>query len=103
MHTAKTSSSNSNASNLKSKAREVSYIRKPAECMRRYTKLRGASKSGAEKSGASKGPWTKEEDRKVIALVQQHGPKRWSQIASELPGECSLFFSCVCFVCTDEG
>ena len=55
--------------------------------MRRYTKLRGAAKSGAEKSGASKGPWTKEEDRKVIALVQQHGPKRWSQIASELPGE----------------
>ena len=72
---------------MKAKAREVSYIRKPAECMRRYTKLRGASKSGAEKSGASKGPWTKEEDRKVIALVKQHGPKRWSQIASELPGE----------------
>ena len=72
---------------MKGKAREVSYIRKPAECMRRYTKLRGASKSGAEKSGASKGPWTKEEDRKVIALVKQHGPKRWSQIASELPGE----------------
>ena len=47
-----------------------------------------------EKSSASKGPWTKEEDRKVIALVQQHGPKRWSQIASELPGEC-LLFSCV--------
>ena len=37
---------------------------------------------------ASKGPWTKEEDRKVIALVQQHGPKHWDQIASELPGEC---------------
>jgi hypothetical protein len=23
----------------------------------------------------------------VIELVQRHGPKRWSQIASELPGE----------------
>ena len=71
--------------------------------MRRYTKLRGASKSGAEKSGASKGPWTKEEDRKVIALVKQHGPKRWSQIASELPGEC-LYVLVVCFflMCTNE-
>ena len=100
LHTAKTSnsSSNTNTANLKAKAREVSYIRKPAECMRRYTKLRGAAKSGAEKSGASKGPWTKEEDRKVIALVQQHGPKRWSQIASELPGECSLWL-CVDLFC----
>ena len=56
--------------------------------MRRYTKLRGAAKGGAEKAGASKGPWTKEEDRRVIELVKKHGPKRWSQIASELPGEC---------------
>ena len=64
-----------------------SYIRKPAECMRRYTKLRGAAKGGAEKAGASKGPWTDEEDQKVVELVERHGPKRWSQIASELPGE----------------
>jgi len=62
------------------------YVRKPAECMRRYTKLRGAAKGGAEKAGASKGPWTEEEDRKVVELVGRHGPKRWSQIASELPG-----------------
>jgi len=62
------------------------YVRKPAECMRRYTKLRGAAKGGAEKAGASKGPWTEEEDRKVVQLVEKHGPKRWSQIASELPG-----------------
>ena len=55
--------------------------------MRRYTKLRGAAKGGAEKAGASKGPWTDEEDRKVIELVQTHGPKKWSQIASELPGK----------------
>jgi len=51
------------------------------------TKLRGAAKGGAEKAGASKGPWTDEEDRKVIELVQTHGPKKWSQIASELPGK----------------
>ena len=60
--------------------------------MRRYTKLRGAAKGGAEKAGASKGPWTKEEDHRVIELVKKHGPKRWSQIASELPGE---YFSLV--------
>ena len=33
-----------------------------------------------------KGPWTKEEDRTVIELVSQHGPKKWSLIASHLPG-----------------
>lgn len=69
-----------------------SYVRKPAECMRRYTKLRGAAKGGAIKAGASKGPWTEEEDAKVVELVKKHGPKRWSQIASELPGESPLSF-----------
>jgi len=63
----------------------TSYIRQPAECMRRYKKLRGVAKGGAEKAGASKGPWTDEEDRKVMELVKKFGPKRWSQIASELP------------------
>ncbi|XP_072412490.1 v-myb avian myeloblastosis viral oncogene homolog-like 2b isoform X2 [Chiloscyllium punctatum] len=33
-----------------------------------------------------KGPWTKEEDQKVIELVQKHGPKRWSLIARHLKG-----------------
>ena len=33
-----------------------------------------------------KGPWTKEEDLKVMALVDQHGPKKWSTIAASLPG-----------------
>eukprot|EP00804_Cyclotella_cryptica_P005965 CCRYP_000220-RB/>CCRYP_000220-RB protein AED:0.08 eAED:0.08 QI:138/1/1/1/0.75/0.8/5/147/841 len=62
------------------------YCRKPAECMRRFIKLSGAAKGGAEKLGASKGPWTEEEDEKVRELVALYGPKRWSQIASELPG-----------------
>ena len=75
------------AKSHKSKSSPTTYVRKPAECMRRYTKLRGAAKGGAEKAGASKGPWTEDEDRKVIELVERHGPKRWSQIASELPGE----------------
>jgi hypothetical protein len=55
--------------------------------MRRYTKLRGAAKGGTEKAGASKGPWTDEEDRKVIEFVQTHGPKEWSLIERELPGK----------------
>ena len=33
-----------------------------------------------------KGPWTKEEDEKIIALVKEHGPKKWSVIADNLPG-----------------
>ncbi|XP_041717731.1 myb-related protein A isoform X3 [Coregonus clupeaformis] len=33
-----------------------------------------------------KGPWTKEEDQKVIDLVHKYGPKRWSVIAKYLQG-----------------
>ncbi|XP_069076374.1 myb-related protein A isoform X1 [Pleurodeles waltl] len=33
-----------------------------------------------------KGPWTKEEDQRVIELVQRYGPKRWSLIAKHLKG-----------------
>ena len=32
------------------------------------------------------GPWTPEEDAKVKALVKELGPKKWSIIASNLPG-----------------
>lgn len=38
------------------------------------------------KTAAVKGPWAKEEDDVVIRLVGQYGPKRWSLIASNLPG-----------------
>ncbi|XP_059915144.1 myb-related protein B-like isoform X1 [Gadus macrocephalus] len=31
-----------------------------------------------------KGPWTKEEDERVIQLVHKYGPKRWSVIAKHL-------------------
>ena len=55
--------------------------------MRRYSKLMGAVEGGAEKAGASKGPWTEEEDRKVLELVKRYGAKKWSVIAGELPGE----------------
>lgn len=33
-----------------------------------------------------KGPWTEQEDRKVIELVETLGAKQWSKIASHLPG-----------------
>ncbi|ACO67200.1 predicted protein, partial [Micromonas commoda] len=33
-----------------------------------------------------KGPWTKEEDDKIIELVGQLGAKQWSKIAQQLPG-----------------
>ncbi|KAF7643360.1 hypothetical protein LDENG_00240740 [Lucifuga dentata] len=33
-----------------------------------------------------KGPWTKEEDQRVIELVQKYGAKRWSVIAKYLKG-----------------
>lgn len=33
-----------------------------------------------------KGPWTKEEDDLIMQLVERHGSRRWSLIASYLPG-----------------
>ncbi|XP_047332968.1 transcription factor MYB3R-3-like [Impatiens glandulifera] len=33
-----------------------------------------------------KGPWTQEEDDKIIQLVMKYGPAKWSVIASALPG-----------------
>jgi len=105
------------------------YVRKDVECQRRYTKLvtdlvnppttnpsgstgstpsgngsaRKRSAASYSKSGnkeMSKGPWSAEEDQKVVDLVGKYGPKKWSQIANELPGEffvllvvCRLYIS----------
>ncbi|XP_077257203.1 proto-oncogene like protein Myb isoform X1 [Temnothorax americanus] len=33
-----------------------------------------------------KGPWTKEEDEKVVELVDKYGPKKWTLIAKHLKG-----------------
>ena len=33
-----------------------------------------------------KGPWTKEEDERVVELVRKYGPKRWTLIAKHLKG-----------------
>ena len=42
--------------------------------------------SRRHRQNAMKGPWSKEEDDVVTRLVGQYGPKRWSLIASNLPG-----------------
>lgn len=51
------------------------------------------------KMATVKGPWAKEEDDVVIRLVGQYGPKRWSLIASNLPGRESLPLLRACFSC----
>ncbi|CAH8360711.1 unnamed protein product [Eruca vesicaria subsp. sativa] len=33
-----------------------------------------------------KGPWSKEEDDTIIALVEKYGPTKWSTISQQLPG-----------------
>lgn len=33
-----------------------------------------------------KGPWTEEEDWRVLQLVEKNGPQRWTTIADHLPG-----------------
>lgn len=58
--------------------------RKSAECLRRYNKIVGSSNA---ESAALKGPWTDEEDIKLMHLVTVNGPKKWSTIAAELPGK----------------
>jgi hypothetical protein len=52
--------------------------RTEVQCLHRWQKVL--------KPTLVKGPWTAEEDRKVVELVKKHGAKKWSLIASHLPG-----------------
>jgi len=52
--------------------------RTDVQCLHRWQKVL--------KPGIIKGPWTTEEDEKVVALVGEHGCKKWSLIASQLTG-----------------
>jgi len=59
------------------------------QCLQRYNKLtKDPEKHGQPQAIAvcMKGPWTEDEDKKVIELVKKHGARKWSQIAAELPG-----------------
>jgi len=42
--------------------------------------------STASSRGGSKGPWTLNEDQKLISLVQKHGAKKWTFISEQMPG-----------------
>ena len=48
------------------------------QCLHRWTKVLNPN--------VTKGPWTSEEDQRVIELVKIHGAKKWSVIANCLPG-----------------
>lgn len=48
------------------------------QCLHRWQKVLDPS--------LVKGPWTEEEDKKVIELVEKYGAERWSYISSFLPG-----------------
>jgi hypothetical protein len=58
-------------------ASAVGSTRTANECEQRYQKLVHSHRAG---------PWTEEEDLKVVQLVKKLGAKRWSLIAEELPG-----------------
>jgi hypothetical protein len=52
--------------------------RSEVQCLHRWQKVL--------KPSLIKGPWTAEEDRRVVELVDKYGAKKWSLIASNLPG-----------------
>ena len=52
--------------------------RSEVQCLHRWQKVL--------KPTLVKGPWTADEDRKVVELVKKYGAKKWSLIASNLPG-----------------
>lgn len=52
--------------------------RKESTCQRRWNKV--------IKPSIIKGPWTLDEDKKLLTLIAKFGAKRWSVTAQELPG-----------------
>lgn len=52
--------------------------RTDVQCHQRWTKVVNPE--------LIKGPWTREEDDKVIELVEKYGPKKWTLIARFLKG-----------------
>lgn len=60
------------------KISELLEGRTDVQCLHRWQKVL--------KPGLVKGPWTKEEDEKVVELVKEYGVKSWSFIARKLEG-----------------
>ena len=60
------------------KIAESFHDRTEVQCLHRWQKVLNPE--------LVKGPWTAEEDAKVIDLVSTHGAKKWSLIAGCLPG-----------------
>ncbi len=58
----------------------ASYLdgKSEVQCLHRWNKVLNPD--------LTKGPWTLKEDEMVLDLVAKHGPKKWSVIASFLPG-----------------
>ncbi|KAK7372075.1 hypothetical protein VNO80_05444 [Phaseolus coccineus] len=50
------------------------------------TKVVGRRRKKQSSVSWIKGQWNKEEDRKLIRLVKQHGDKKWAEIAENLEG-----------------
>ena len=58
------------------------------QCLHRWTKVLSPRVLNPRvlNPSVTKGPWTNEEDNNVVELVRIHGAKKWSLIASFLPG-----------------
>ena len=52
--------------------------RSPIQCLHRWTKIL--------QPGLVKGPWTSEEDTKLLDWVRKEGPCKWPQCAKNIPG-----------------
>ena len=65
------------AKNWKNIAKKLP-LRTEVQCLHRWQKVL--------KPSLVKGPWTPQEDAKVLELVQRYGAKKWSVIASQIPG-----------------
>ncbi|XXG75194.1 hypothetical protein AAC387_Pa07g3758 [Persea americana] len=60
------------------KIAELFHDRSEVQCLHRWQKVLNPE--------LVKGPWTQEEDDKIIDLVKKYGPRKWTVIANSLPG-----------------
>jgi myb proto-oncogene protein len=60
------------------KIAECLHGRTDVQCLHRWQKVLNPN--------LIKGPWTPEEDKLVLLLVEKNGPQKWTQIAEYLPG-----------------